>query len=127
MATAIICIILVIAVVAGVKSYMKKLRSGCCGASSEPSVKKVKVKDKDPSHYPYKKVLKIYGMTCGNGANRVENALTLLDGVYATVDLMKEEAVVRMKEELEDQTLKKTVAAAGYTVYKVTERTNFKG
>ena len=32
---------------------------------------------------------------------------------------MKEEAVVRMKEKLEDQTLKKAVAAAGYTVYKV--------
>lgn len=107
MATAVICIILVIAVVAGVKSYMKKLRSGCCGASSEPAVKKVKVKDKDPSHYPYQKVLKIDGMTCGNCANRVENALNHLDGVYASVDLMKEEAVVRMKEKVEDQTLKK--------------------
>ena len=122
MATAVICIILVIAVVAGVKSYMKKLRSGCCGASSEPAEKKVKVKDKDPSHYPYQKVLKIDGMTCGNCANRVENALNHLDGVYASVDLMKEEAVVRMKEKVEDQTLKKTVAAAGYTVYKVTEQ-----
>ena len=122
MATAVICIILVIAVVAGVKSYMKKLRSGCCGASSEPAVQKVKVKDKDPSHYPYQKVLKIDGMTCGNCANRVENALNHLDGVYASVDLMKEEAVVRMKEKVEDQTLKKTVAAAGYTVYKVTEQ-----
>ena len=122
MATAVICIILVIAVVAGVKSYMKKLRSGCCGASSEPAVKKVKVKDKDPSHYPYQKVLKIDGMTCGNCANRVENALNHLDGVYASVDLMKEEAVDRMKEKVEDQTLKKTVAAAGYTVYKVTEQ-----
>ena len=123
MATAVICIILVIAVIAGVKSYMKKLRSGCCGASSEPSVIKVKVKDKDPSHYPYEKILKIDGMTCGNCANRVENALNHLDGVYASVDLMKEEAVVRMKEKLEDQTLKKAVAAAGYTVYKVVETT----
>ena len=123
MATAVICIILVIAVIAGVKSYMKKLRSGCCGASSVPSVKKVKVKDKDPSHYPYEKILKIDGMTCGNCANRVENALNHLDGVYASVDLMKEEAVVRMKEKLEDQTLKKAVAAAGYTVYKVVETT----
>ena len=119
MATAIICIILVIAVIVGVKSYMKKLRSGCCGASSEPSVKKVKVKDKDLSHYLHEKVLKIDGMTCGNCANRVANALNHLDGVYATVDLMKEEAMVHMKEPVDDQTLKKAVAAAGYTVYKV--------
>ena len=53
----------------------------------------------------------------------MENALNHLDGVYASVDLMKEEAVVRMKEKLEDQTLKKAVAAAGYTVYKVVETT----
>lgn len=120
MATALICLILVAAVTVGVKSYLKKLRSGCCGAASEPMVKRVKVKDKDPSHYPYVKALKIDGMTCANCSNRVENALNHLEGVYASVDLMKEEAIVRMKEPLEDQVLKKAVAAAGYTVYKVT-------
>ena len=43
-------------------------------------MKKVKVKDKDPSHYPYEKILKIDGMTCGNCANRVENASIIWTG-----------------------------------------------
>ena len=122
MATVMICILILVIAIFGIKSYCKKLSSGCCGASGGKSVKKNKVKDRDPSHYPVKQILYIDGMTCGNCANRVENALNHLDGVYASVDLMKEEAVVRMKEKVEDQTLKKTVAAAGYTVYKVTEQ-----
>ena len=121
MATAIICIILVIAVIAGVKSYVKRLRSGCCTASGEAGVKRIKVKDRDLSHYPYGKLLKIDGMTCGNCANRVANALNQLDGVYASVDLMKEEAVVHMKQSLEDRILREAVSAAGYRIYKITE------
>ena len=39
-------------VVLVIRSYKKKLASGCCGASDE-SVKKNKVTDKDKSHYPY--------------------------------------------------------------------------
>lgn len=119
MATAIICILLVIAVVFGIKSYMKKLRSGCCGASSEPAVKKIKVKDKDKSHYPYHKELKIDGMSCGNCANRVENALNSMEGVWARVDLSSGSADVYLKQQTEDQTLKQAVKNAGYTVYRI--------
>lgn len=43
-------------VVLVIRSYRKKLVSGCCGASDE-SVKKNKVADKDKSHYPYEKLL----------------------------------------------------------------------
>lgn len=43
-------------VVLVIRSYRKKLASGCCGASDE-SVKKNKVADKDKSHYPYEKLL----------------------------------------------------------------------
>lgn len=119
MATAIICIILVVLIVVGIKSYSKKLKSGCCGASSEAAVKKVKVRDKDVSHYPFRKLLKVDGMSCNNCSNRVENALNRLDGVYASVDLMKEEADVRMKEEISDEVLKQAVSGAGYTVYRI--------
>ena len=53
MSTAIICAVLIVIAIIGIKSYAKKLTSGCCGASSQPSVKKIKVRDKDKSHYPY--------------------------------------------------------------------------
>ena len=63
MATALICLVLIIIAVFGIRSYRKRLTSGCCSPSDETAVKKVKVKDKDISHYPYHKILKVDGMT----------------------------------------------------------------
>lgn len=119
MAAAIICLILIIAVIFAVKSCLKRLSSGCCGSSSQLAVKKIKVRDKDPSHYPFHKCLKVDGMTCQSCSNRVENALNAIDGVWAGVSLMEGEADVRMKQDIEDGILAAAVSHAGYTVYKV--------
>lgn len=109
MATAIICLALIMAGVLAIRSYRKRLTTGCCGGSGEAAVKKIKVSDKDLTHYPHRRVLKVDGMSCGNCAIRVENALNSLEGVYA-----------RMKQELSDAVLKETVKDAGYTVYRIT-------
>ena len=58
----------------------------------------MKVRDKDKSHYPYSRLLKVDGMSCGNCASHVENALNSLEGAWAQVDLEKGEALVRMKQ-----------------------------
>ena len=121
MSTAIICTVLIVIAIFGIKSYTKKLTSGCCGSSSQPSVKKIKVKDKDKSHYPYTRILKVDGMSCGNCASHVENALNSLEGVWAQADLEKGEALVRMKQEYENNELKQAVKDAGYVVYKIEE------
>lgn len=119
MATFIICILLIICIIFGVKSYTKRLSSGCCGSGGDGPVKKKKVADKNPAHYPYEVQLTIDGMTCGNCANRVENALNALDGVWARVDLGKQQAQVRMKTQIPDADLKKAVNTLGYTVMKI--------
>lgn len=121
MSTIIICAILIAICIIGLKSYKKRLTSGCCGASSQKTVKKQRVKDRDKSHYPYRKVLKIDGMMCSNCVNHVENSLNSLDGVWARVDLMEEKAEVYMKEPIAAERLKQAVADAGYRVYKVIE------
>ncbi len=118
MGTAIVILILIIVCIIGIKSYAKKLASGCCGTAGE-KVKKKKVEDRNESHYPYMAELKIDGMVCGNCANRVENCLNELNGVWASVDLGKQSVKVRMKEKIEEQKLKDTVRDAGYTVLKV--------
>lgn len=87
MSTAIICVLLIIISVFGIRSYMKRLASGCCGSSGEKSPKRIKVKDKDLSHYPHQCTMKVDGMSCGNCAVRVENALNAMEGVWARVDL----------------------------------------
>lgn len=119
MATVIICIILIICIIFGVKSYAKRLSSGCCGSSGEGPVKRKKVADKNPAHYPYEVQLTIDGMTCGNCAARVENALNELDGVWAKVDLGSQQAKVQMKSLIPESDLKNAVHQVGYTVMKI--------
>ena len=116
--TIIIILILVIICIFSFRGYLKKLANGCCGSGGD-SVKKVKVTDKDASHYPYSVKLEIEGMTCGNCKARVENALNSLDGVWAEVDLGTNSAIVRMKEKLSNDDLRKTVLHSGYAVTKV--------
>lgn len=62
--TIIICGILVIIIYIGIRSTKKRATSGCCGSSE--TVKKVKVKDRNKEHYPYKIVLKVYDIHCQN-------------------------------------------------------------
>ncbi|MDO4325436.1 MAG: heavy metal-associated domain-containing protein [bacterium] len=121
MASAIICLILLLLVIYGIRSYLKRLTSGCCGASGQAGVKRIKVKDRNTSHYPHHTVLKVDGMVCQNCAIRVENALNSMEGTFAKVDLSEEKVDVYMKTEWDKETLKKAVKDAGYTVYQVIE------
>ena len=89
MATAIICLVLIMAGVLAIRSYRKRLTTGCCGGSGEAAVKKIKVSDKDLTHYPHRRVLKVDGMSCGNCAIRVENALNSLAVSYTHLDVYK--------------------------------------
>jgi copper chaperone len=115
-ATVVICIVLAALVVLGVRNYRKNLRSGCCGSGSDAPPKRIRVQDHDLGHYPYEKILSINGMTCSNCVTHVQNALNSLDGVFSKVDLGQKKAVVRIKEDLPDQLLRKTLAEVGYTV-----------
>jgi copper chaperone CopZ len=119
MSTAIICLILVAAGVIGIKSYMKRLTSGCCGSSSQAPVKKVKVKDQNPANYPYHKTLMIDGMTCESCANRVANSLNRINGVWARITLMEEKADIYMKTDVPEDELRAVVKDAGYRVYQI--------
>ena len=85
----------------------------------EKSPKRIKVKDKDLSHYPHQCTMKVDGMSCGNCAVRVENVLNAMEGVWARVDLEAGEAQVYMKQKYEDKALKDAVKAAGYTIFKI--------
>ncbi len=119
--TVIICVLLLLICIFAVRSYAKRLSSGCCGAAGEKKEKKVKVEDRDASHYPITKLLSIDGMTCGNCVRRVENSLNRLDGVWAEADLSSGTVRVRMKRDMEDAVLRQTVREAGYALLSVTQ------
>lgn len=63
-----------------------------------------------------KKVLHIEGMSCAHCQKHVSDALNALDGVQATVDLENAKADVEITGSVSDDTLKKAVTDAGYTV-----------
>lgn len=115
MSTAIICMIILVICIFGVKSYVNKLTKGggCCG-ERDADVKKQRVADRNKSHYPYEVTLNVEGMSCGNCANRVANALNSLEGVWAIVNFEKKTVHVRMKQQLEVQVLKDAILEAGY-------------
>ena len=64
-----------------------------------------------------KKIMNIEGMCCERCAKRVENALSAVSGVVsADVKLKKNIAVIRSREEVDDEELKSAVTNAGFTV-----------
>lgn len=116
MANAVILIALAAILVFGAKSYAGKLAHGCCGGESGEPPRRVRVADKDASHYPIKARAAIAGMTCKHCALRVENALNGLGGVWAKVDLANGTALVRMKSPVSRDELARAVAQAGYSL-----------
>lgn len=106
--------------VAVIKSYMKKLSQGCCGAGGDKKAAKIKVADRNRAHYPFKVILTVDGMVCSGCETRVENALNVLDGVWATADAGSGSVTVLLRAEPDEQALRRAVNSAGaYTVMKI--------
>lgn len=123
MTTAIICMILIIICIFGVRSYMKKLTHGCCGSGGE-SEKRLRPSDRDLSHYHFAYKIGIDGMTCQNCAIRVENAFHEKEGFLAKVNLQNGEAVVRTKEKVPEKELRQIIRDKGYFVRSVENATS---
>lgn len=113
MATVIICVIIAALCLVGVKSALKRSASGCCG-SGEGSIKKVKVQDKDLSHYPHCYRIEIDGMTCGNCEKRVANAFNIKEGFYAIANLEKGEVEIHTKNPEDEREMKDSIRSSGY-------------
>ena len=63
--------------------------------------------------------MNIYGMTCGQCAIRVENALNANEGVWAKVSLETSQADILLKKDMENSRLADVVEKAGYTVLSI--------
>lgn len=63
------------------------------------------------------KEIHINGMSCMHCAAKVEKALSALGGVAdAKVDLENKKAVVKLKKDIDNATLKSTIEDLGYSV-----------
>ena len=75
-----------------------KSKSSCCGTPEVKTVKKVE--DMDESHYPYHYEIGVGQMHCSNCARVVENAFNSMNGIWASVELGRNRAIVRAKQEM---------------------------
>ncbi len=67
-----------------------------------------------------KKIVHIEGMCCNHCAGRVEKALSAVTNVVsADVKLKKNIAIIRSREEVDDEQIKAVVTEAGYTVQSI--------
>jgi len=119
MGTAIIILVLIAIIIFAIFSIRKRIKYGsaCCG-THDAAPTKVRVSDKNKSHYPYTYTLTVDGMHCSNCARHVENALNAKGGVWATVKLENKTVIVRSKNPLQQEDLSPVISAEGYTLIK---------
>jgi len=117
MGDAVVIIVLLGIVALAVYGTVRRIRYGssCCGEKTPPP-KKVKVKDRNKTSYPFVYRLKVDGMHCANCARRVENALNSMEGSWAMANLGNKEVMLLRKSEITEQELASVIAKAGYTV-----------
>lgn len=116
-ADAVLIVLLAVVVAAAVLVMRNRARRGsaCCGERDEAPAR-VRVADRDKSHYPYETELSIGGMTCENCAIKVENALNALPGTWAAVSIGSHAARVRTTGEPDIDAMRAAVREAGYVV-----------
>ncbi|MCR4585858.1 MAG: ATPase P [Lachnospiraceae bacterium] len=112
-----IAIILIVVMAMAIYGTVKRIRFGssCCG-TKEPAAKKVRVKDRNKGHYPYKYVLTVDGMHCSNCARRIENTFNRTEGRWAVADVGQKQLRLLSKHEEKESDLISLTAQAGYTM-----------
>ena len=115
MTDAVILVILVIALIFGVKGTVKHFKGegACCGGGSG-TVKAKRKSQKNPKLG--EKTIQIEGMHCDHCRQSVMSELNKIDGVAAKVDLKKNRAVVSYDRPVKEEDLRQAVERAGFKV-----------
>ena len=123
MANVIIVLILVVAVAYGIYNYVHHLNhgGGCCGEHDAPA-RKVKAADTNKSHYLHRLVMGVDGMTCQNCQRHVENALNVMPGTWAAVDLAAQNVTILTKDEADEDAIRQAIRDAGYLPLRTTSK-----
>ena len=123
MATYLILAAVVLICAYAVYSYIRKLRvgGGCCG-ERDAAAKKVKVEDHNKAHYPHTLVMGVDGMTCQNCQRHVENALNVMPGTWAAVDLAAQNVTILTKDEADEDAIRQAIRDAGYLPLRTTSK-----
>ena len=69
-----------------------------------------------------KKIIEISGMSCAHCQAHAEKALNAIEGVKASVNLKKNEAVVEFQSEIADKVFTDALREAGYEAVAIREK-----
>ena len=108
---AVIAVIFIIGFSSTIKHF--KGQGGCCGGGS------TYISKKKLDHVIAKKTVTIEGMTCENCVARATRYLNDIEGLSATVNLRRKQALVSWEKEISDETIIAAVEKAGYTVVSI--------
>ena len=110
----IIAVLVIIAVIAVLRTVKHFKGGGCCGSGGT-------IRDKKTLSEPKigEKTIHIEGMSCENCEIRVENALNRFDNVSCKVSHKKKQAVVSYSAEVSNEVLKAVVEKLGYEVTEI--------
>ncbi len=120
MGSVIIYAVLILVIGLAVYGTVRRIRHGssCCG-EHDPAPKKVRVADRNKKNYPYVYELSVDGMHCANCARRVENGFNRQDGMWATADIGRKTVELICKSPADEDTCRKIISAAGYTMLRI--------
>lgn len=118
MATGIIIALLIAICLTAVKSYLKKLAHGCCGAGGDEE-KRSKSKH-DLSECKYRYTVKIGGMSCKKCAAKIENAFNR-QGIYSQVDFKNGTVEIYSPSPVAEFNVRQTIVGLGYSVERTEE------
>ena len=62
------------------------------------------------------------GMTCQNCQRHVENALNVMPGTWATVDLAAQNVTILTKDEADEDAIRQAIRDAGYLPLRTTSK-----
>ena len=100
-----------------VRTYVKKLAHGCCGAGGDKERKIAETADLSDCKYRY--TVKIGGMTCKNCAARIENTFNRQEGIFAQADYKSGIAEISAKEALPEIVVRQRIVGLGYSVEEI--------
>ena len=117
MATGIIISVLIVVCFIAVRTYVKKLAHGCCGAGGDKERKIAETADLSDCKYRY--TVKIGGMTCKNCAARIENTFNRQNDVFAQADYKSGIAEIYANEALPEIVIRQRIVGLGYSVEEI--------
>lgn len=115
--TIVVLIILIVVLTVSIMGVIKRIKYGssCCG-ERDAAPSKIKVKDKNKSHYPNAYSLKVDGMHCSGCVRKIENEFNKNEGMWAKADLENKRVKLLSKNTLDESIVSKIVSSAGFTM-----------